>query len=317
MSITTTLQALARQAGYSIDSDDLKAALALSWRATAVSDEKDPAVWGAFGHDAFLIPAGRLFGMVIRELHPPEAARGINRLPEFAQHFDASYRPLVERALDHDQAVLAWRGWPGDKSMSWGVITSTCDAGIGLEGVTIGPDDEAHPEPAAPLCSPPIQLYVVESITPAQPDPDELLEAAVAHTAAVLDNRLESSFGILTGKAAYSFWMDRLADATREGGGANSFLAQVRPLVESVAVSHWSGLKFLNRHRVRLREHEHETIDLLTSLCQETIRWLTEAAGCLPLPDGRGAKDALAQVSEALDRAREAASRTHEALCGG
>ncbi|UCC31209.1 MAG: hypothetical protein JSU86_02815, partial [Phycisphaerales bacterium] len=115
MSLTFALQALAHDAGYEINLDDLNAALGLPWMTPAVPRERDLACWPMYARDAFLAEAGRLFGMNIRDIHPPEAARGLNGFPEFQQHFDASYRPLILKALEHNQAVLAWQGWPGDR----------------------------------------------------------------------------------------------------------------------------------------------------------------------------------------------------------
>ena len=75
--------------------DDLNAALGMCWSPVAVPTEPDLGAWSLYARDAFLPEAGQLFGLTIRDMHPPEAARGLDTAAEFAQHFDASYRPLM------------------------------------------------------------------------------------------------------------------------------------------------------------------------------------------------------------------------------
>ena len=71
-SLTEALVAVAGEGGCAIDVDELHAALGLSLMMVAVPEE-DPGSWATHARDAFLIPAGRLFGLEIREIHPPEA----------------------------------------------------------------------------------------------------------------------------------------------------------------------------------------------------------------------------------------------------
>ncbi len=240
MSLTHALCAIADRVGYAIDLDDLNAALGLSWMSIAVPSEPDPACWPMYARDAFLVEAGRLFGMTIRDMHPPEAARGLSDAAEFRQHFDASYRPLVLRALEHDQTVLAWQGWPGDMRLLWGIITGTSDAGVGLRGRVACPSgraawpSEAPPCPSEPprdmpapsaranrtpevvtLEHPPVQLYVVETVVATQPDPQELLDLAHEHAKQVLSDTLHDRFGVITGPAAYDAWIEHCENAGR------------------------------------------------------------------------------------------------------
>ena len=131
-SLTRALQSLGRDGGYSIDGEDLNAALGLSFMVCAAPEvEEDLSRWAMYARDAFLIEAGRLFGIGLREIHPPEAACGLSRFEAFRQHFDASYHPLIERALEHGQPVLAWGGWPGDDEAAWGIIRRVTDGGVG------------------------------------------------------------------------------------------------------------------------------------------------------------------------------------------
>ncbi len=238
LSLPYALCAVARDAGLEVDLYDLCAAMGLSFMPTSVRGEPSADKWRMYARDAFLIPAGRLFGMTIREIHPPEAAQGIAELPEFEQHFDASYRPLIERALEHDQPVLAWQGWPGEWALHWGGITETCAAGIGFAGwlpgstgveldTSVPCSSETTPRrdtntsaagsrstearrPDVTLERPPVQVYVVESIASCQPDPQELRDMAIAHARIVLGNGLADRFGVTTGPGAYEAWIDRL-----------------------------------------------------------------------------------------------------------
>jgi len=215
LSLPRTVRAMAGEAGYDVDLDDLNAALGLSWMVCAVPGEADIDSWMMYARDAFLIPAGRLFGMEIREIHPPEAARGLDAAAEFDQHFDASYRPLILRALEHDQPVLAWQGWPSERRLWWGIIQAACVEGVGFRGVTISDGARGERTETHILQKPPIQLYVVETIRPAQPDADELLELALDHARRVLGNEVGDRFGVVTGPAAYGEWIARIGSPVR------------------------------------------------------------------------------------------------------
>jgi hypothetical protein len=310
MSISLTVHALLQGAGLAVDRDDLSAVLGRSWSAMAVPDERNPALWPEYGQDLFLIPAARLFGLTVRAVHPPEASRGLSGVREYEQHFDASYRPIVERASEHGQAVIAWQGWDGDRPLSWGVITGVCSGGIGLEGTAIGPDDGTASRPTVPLASPPVQLYIVEVMAPTQPAPDVLLETAIAHARAVLGNRHADQYGVVTGAHAYDLWIERL----RGGAVPLEVRVGVRLLAEYVAAAHWTGLRFLNRHRARLGEGGPDAVPLLTSFCQETIEGLTELVGVLAGCETPGAGQIDATVLAALDRVRETARGAHGEL---
>lgn len=160
-SLAFAVRAIARQAGVKIDHSELVAAL--GWEISAVpSVAATPAM---FDRDARLIEAGKLFGMQIREVHPPEAARGLEAAAEFDQHFDASYRPLILRALENNQGVIAWRGWAGERELSWGWIRAACDEGVGFRGATIWSEQELNSLRNDLLVRPAVQLYIVERVS--------------------------------------------------------------------------------------------------------------------------------------------------------
>ncbi|MEK7732367.1 MAG: hypothetical protein AAB363_10975 [Planctomycetota bacterium] len=160
-SLAFAVRAIAREAGFEIGHGKLIAAL--GFEAPAVpSSTATPTM---FGRDARLIDAGRQFGMQIREVHPPEAARGLEVAAEFDQHFDASYRPLILRALENNQGVIAWRGWAGERELSWGWIRAACNQGFGFRGATIWSERELNSLRNDLLVRPAVQLYIVERVS--------------------------------------------------------------------------------------------------------------------------------------------------------
>lgn len=157
-SLTFAVRAIARTAGVEIGHAALNDALGYL----------PPALGGdagsMHGRDARLVEAGKSFGMQIRAVHPPEASRGLEDVPEFEQHFDLSYRPLILRALENGQYVLAWRGWAGERELSWGWIRAACEEGVRFRGATIWTEAELEALRDDLLTRPAIQLYIVERI---------------------------------------------------------------------------------------------------------------------------------------------------------
>jgi hypothetical protein len=208
-SLPLALRAVVQKAGGHVDFDDLCAAMGLPFLFTAAPEESDLSRWLMYGRDAFLVPAGRLFGLTIRDMHPPAAARGLDRAEEFRQHFDASYRPLIQRALEHGQAVLAWRGWPAPFDLHWGLITSACEDGVGFHGRVYASHETDY---ELVLESPAVQCYVVESITPIAPKRDVVFKMALRHAHTICRTDLSDRLNVLTGERAFEEW-HRLAQS--------------------------------------------------------------------------------------------------------
>ncbi|MHC4065832.1 MAG: hypothetical protein ACYSUI_15230 [Planctomycetota bacterium] len=205
-SLALSLQAVIRRAGLEVDYDSLCSALGLSLMTSSTGRDDDCLGWWmAHGRDVRLLEAAALFGLRLRDVHPPDAARDLDRAPEFAQHFEASYRPIVLRALENGQPVIAWRGWPDRSHSMWGVITEPSADGVGLAGATIWSDGRI-----VPLVAPPVQLYVVEEAAPRRPSGAELLRAAIEATRGVLNNEPDGRWNIVTGLEAYNLWAQRL-----------------------------------------------------------------------------------------------------------
>ncbi len=353
MSLTFALRAIAEGAGYELEPDDLNAALGLSLMMPAVPDEDDLAGWPMYARDAFLVEAGRLFGMSIRDIHPPEAARGLSGAQEFDQHFDASYRPLILRALEHGQAVLAWQGWPGERAMMWGTIRNSSSEGSGFQGVCPilakqgwGTEARGSPKPrlgkldGLTLERPPVQVYVVETITATRPNPDELVDVALDHAWRVLSNGLKNRFGVVTGPPAYDAWIARwraagcrvrpgrtvkstpnltgsasaeaLASAGRSPTEVPALAHAHRQLALCVTAAHFSAIRFLNRQHQRTEGTMRRLVKALMQECHQVVTSLEESIDVASDAALTRTSEGRTRIVEAITRAKDA---TSEMLC--
>ncbi len=285
-SLLHAVQAIARNANLDIDADDLRAAMGLPFLVTAVPDEPDLGRWMRYARDAFLIPAARLFGMTIRDLHPPAAACGLRDRAEFRQHFDASYRPLIHRALENNQPVLAWQGWPGDASMLWGVITDTSDNDIGFVG-RIHSSESTYVKHE--FQAPPVQLYVVEAITPRTPLPHDLIDLSFDHARIALRNELTTHFGVQTGPTALDVWVNRFqpepppepqasacanvrSDELHLSAYAEDDSRRALPhLIASIINNHRAAIRFLDAHFNDMTDHQKRIAASLATACQDVV----------------------------------------------
>ena len=326
-SLTRVVRLVAREAGYDVDHDDLSAALGLSLFACAVLDSPDVGDWSAHGRDAFLIEAARLFGMNIREIHPPEAAVGLRRSPEFRQHFDASYKPLIEHALAHEQPVLAWRGWVGPRDLTWSVIRRRDDSEIGFSAAAATPDAHAEGEECS-FDYPPVQVYVVETVAPTSLGPLDLTPCALEHAYQSLSNEIGAGVGLVTGPAAYDAWAQHLtqeagpSDGPQGRGDASDIaIASVGRRAEdhaahaaSIVRSHESGVRFFQR------AHDASSGDerMLPATLVETCGHIVEAAA--PLTDVGAMRKRLAdapgreEISRHIAEAKAATTKALTAL---
>lgn len=213
--LAAALAAILEQRGAGIDVNVFSLALGNPFLICSVGSEPDIALWPMYARDAFLIEAGRLFGMTIREMHPPRAAVGLRESAEFFQHFDASYRPLIMRALEHDQPVLAWRGWAGELEPCWGIIRGTCSSTIGFTGSVYALPGLRKPQEIE-LSSAPVQYYVVESCRPVVPTPELLLHHLSAVARVALSNGIADRFAVRTGPPAFAEVCSAAVSATQK-----------------------------------------------------------------------------------------------------
>ena len=235
-SLPHAVRAAARRADLAIDLDALVTVLALPWLDCTVPTEPEPGRWPTYARDAFLEPASRLFGLTIRGIHPPEASRGLHDAAEFDQHFDASYRPLILRALEHGQPVLAWQGWHGEHEFSWGLVEAGADDSAILTGRVFGSSERSEGAASCVLERPAVQVYVVESVAPATPSLDELWSLTRRHARTALQDGLRDRFGVTTGPAAYDAWLDLLRVPT-----------SLAPLCAASACAHDCAARVLDR----------------------------------------------------------------------
>ena len=296
-SLTFALQAVARRAGCAVDFDDLNAVLGLSWLFCAVRDEDRPCRWPLYARDAFVIEAGRRFGLTLRELHPPQAAHGLGLAPEFDQHFDASYRPIIQNALQHRQPVLAWQGWPGKAGLLWGLIERACGEGVGFHGRVYTSESRTVD---LVLEHPPVQLYVIETVTPNQPSPHDLWDAARTHAGLILNNELIGRFGVETGPGAFDMWIDvldthdpslehRLGIMQPAAGSPGPYSTDTpdsaditrahRALAITTAAAHRSAIRFLQRQRPSAQPKAQAVMETITHLCRTVVSALNDATG--------------------------------------
>lgn len=276
-SLAVALRSVAAAAGVTFDYDDLCAALGVSFTAVSVGSEPSPGWWTTYGRDAFLTPAARLFGLHVRDLHPPEVAIELTTAEEFDQHWELSYKPHIQQALRNGQPVLAWQGWPEARWPFWGVITS--ERGGKLTGCTIW--SEGQP---VELVEPALQCYVVEVAEPFQPQRDRLLATALAHANAYI-NGAPYACGvpgaaappIITGPSAFDAWETWLAsDAAIEAAGGGAW-NEHRQHAEFIATARASAERFLARMQEVAGAAHAETLARAIESARDVQRWLARS----------------------------------------
>ena len=249
-SLPGALAGLAERDGVALDALDVAVALGLPWWIVASDEEPCPARWACYARDAFLRDAAELIGLSIRPVHPPVAARGLSAADEFTQHFDASYRPFIDRALENNQVILAWRGWSAPFDWSWGLIDARRDEGLGYGG-TIWTCDETPGDMRyhrAVLTSPAVQLYVVERRAWREPDAESWVSVAFRVAGLAVAEGAGRGAGVVSGAEAIEAWKRKL----RSTRGAATSLAAVdenRACANQHAMLAACGARFLNRHR--------------------------------------------------------------------
>lgn len=301
-SLTCALQTVGRMHGRDLDREDVHAALGLSFMHVAAIDEQDVGFWPTYARDAFLLEAACLFGMNLRPVHPPEAARGLIHADEFGQHFDASYRPIIARALEHKQVVLAWQGWPDPFESHWGVITDKCTSGVGFSG-TVDPEAGMVQRPVhTTLVRPPVQLYVIETVEMEDPSPVELIGATIDRIAKAFRSRVGASFGVVTGPAAYDAWRSRAQQDAVSSCNEGAVYAPHHRLACSIVAGHDSGLRFLDSHECDVTGADRAVIDSLRAAAGRVVAALRGV-----VEQANGGPFGWNELSDAINAARQGA----------
>ncbi|MFO0974625.1 MAG: hypothetical protein U1A27_14465 [Phycisphaerae bacterium] len=213
-SLVASLRGLLGWCQRPVAADELIAVSGVAALLPAAVHEPDPAAWPAYARDAFLVDAALHYGLVLRDLHPPDAAPLPAPPREFEWHFRDSYLPLIRAALAHQQPTLAWMGWPAPHARDWGVIIA-CDSSGTCLGRLPGRGGDAVPlERAA------VQCYVLTDAAGPLAPPGDRLHAALRRAADVLNNRLPARCGALTGPAAIERWRERLSGVAADDARA-------------------------------------------------------------------------------------------------
>lgn len=244
-SLAIALRAIARMGGVDPNYDEICAALGISLVAIVGPAESSPALWPTFGRDAFLAPTARLFGIHLRDLHPPEVGVDMLWAEEFAQHFDLSYKPLIRQALQNEQPVLAWGGWAGDPTPRWGVLTTAADEDLlGVVPGTLDPVQLSHPA---------LQCYVVEHYEPRTPSSEEVFDTAMTHahgfltrSTALFQHLTPPGSKIVAGPAAFDVWATWL-QSQRPGNEADPAREAFRIYTKTLCSARTSAARFLAR----------------------------------------------------------------------
>ncbi|NOT01259.1 MAG: hypothetical protein HOP29_11595 [Phycisphaerales bacterium] len=265
-SLTHSLFALLRGSGIDASYDDLHAALGLSFRMVAAPPPTCPAQWFTYGEDLYLEDTAALYGVQLRPLHPRAAAAGLDDYDAYRQHFLASYVPLIRTALAHDQAVLAWRGWPDAGANDWGIVTTHHHFGMELAGTTVS----AHGH-VVPLLDPPHQCYVVEQVDPRQLRPLDILSITVARAIECSSSSGESIDKMVVGPAAWNAWLERVGNRVtcpaigHHGPACHIHLARI------IIAARESALRFFQFHRDELGPQRRTAFDTVIDACGRTV----------------------------------------------
>lgn len=200
-SLAVSLRAVLAAQGAERPYDELVSVLGLGALIAAVPGECVDR-WCLYARDVALAETAELLGLRLRGLHPSEAAAGLEHAAGFAQHFHDSYAPLMRAALQCQQALLVWGGWPEPAERGWGVVVQADDER--LLGRTVGDGGRM-----IALAGPAWQVYVVEDYRP--PEPGRCTPAALlAHSArlacAAWAGKLPTGTRVETGRRAYEAW---------------------------------------------------------------------------------------------------------------
>lgn len=201
-SLAVSVRNVLARAGADHSYEEIVSVLGLGAAIVAAADE-NLAGWPTQARDTALLISANVLGLRLRGLHPPEATEGLTRSAEFPQHFRDSYVPLMRAALESDQPLLVWRGWPPPAEQHWGVIVDI--PGETLSGYTIGDIERKE------LIGPAHQVYVVEEFR--QPVPPHATPTALfTHTLSVArdtwNGNLATTQGIETGRRACQLWQE-------------------------------------------------------------------------------------------------------------
>ena len=304
-SFRAAIEMVARSAGVRIDPpwhSALSATMGWPWLICAGADDTCPRTWHRLARDAFFIEAGPALGLSLRELHPPRAARGLDALAEFSQHFDASYKPLILRALQHQQPVILATPDAIGNAPTWRAIL---------------PDqistDDALTSSRSPAASAPTQVYVVERVSQSVADFDELLAVALDHARRALSGEVDRSLGVASGPRACDCWIRSLSEEKPCPSCGGPIASCHRVLAGAIASEHVRLIRFLEAHRGEVPAKTGRLVATIETTSRDVIGTLGGEETASTIPQAVAAianlRAALVRLLTALDARALAAPR--------
>lgn len=207
-------------------------------------------------HDFALPKVARLFGIHLRAMHPPRARHGLAHSTEFAGHFVDSYVPLIQRALQNGQKVLAFRGWSPDVSETWGVVNRD-------ESGDLWGEVPCCQEPVQ-LSGPALQCYVVETVASANPNAGDVLLRSATTSVQLGERGAQVYPGLVSEETAFGEIIELI-----QGDGPSPQLEEFRELFRRIANRRLAASKFLTRYMLELDAKEAAWVPSLVPLCSK------------------------------------------------
>lgn len=302
-SLVACIGALSPSVDHKLDCDALSAALGLSLVTWGAADAPI-GCWPSLGHDRFLEQVAGEFGLALRDLHPPDVGLEMLKADEFPQHFEFSYKPLIARAIENNQPVLAWQGWQEPDHFEWGVITHL-DEGTPA-GTTLHKTTNR-------LIRPAMQCYVVEKRQTVTVDRQRVLTHAFTHVQALLSGTAfsvatsETTSPIVAGSTAVDLWRVRLHELAERPTTDKPRLSDWGHFVQQSSALRRAGARFLG-------SFQNESLREAAARCGAVADTLEQ--DLLPVIRTAADADHLANrsIAQPLQHLYEAESRAIESL---
>ncbi len=308
-SLIVSLQDILHSYGRSIAYDELAAVTGVSFMAAVAPATPGPAWWPAYGRDAFLVSAARAYGLLLRELHPPDAVPAPPPPPEFTVHFHDSYQPFIAAALERNEPVLAWAGWPEPYHRQWGVITSIDAESRRCIGRTPGAAGDG-----VTLVGPPIQVYIVQGYNESSLTAEQVLDDALHRAAIILNNRVDAAFGIVTGPAAFQAWRELLQAELSKPSGANAAADLCTGPARAIVAAREAAIRFLEDRSTHANETQTGIIDACLNTFRDLVACLEPVCDadvvCVKWASDQGRTVLIDTITQAADIERRAAEAT-------
>jgi hypothetical protein len=264
-SLDFCVEAVLAAFGHSVAREELSAVMGNAFLLSYSVDAPPGQQWNAYGRHTFLETTARLYGLELRDLHPPDAAPLPLTPPEFEGHFVDSYLPLVQTALAHGYPAFAWMGWPQPNGTLWGVVTGFDAA----NGRCLGQTIYSRGRPVA-FTSAPVQVYTVQEFREVRASPAELLKVMLNHAAVIMKNLIPSNYRVTSGPASLEAWRGNVATI---GPDMN------RRLSQSFVAGRQAALDVFSSFRQAADADQIRTIDEYALLFEQQIKALSSVAG--------------------------------------